>query len=257
VLKVIEPLEEAGAQMVMVTEPVFGSLANALTGFSDVASAPQDRAGSVLSALELKYGLHSVAGTLHFLHHEAKLVHCNLHPGAGVAGVACAGCGACSEVRRRSCNAAADELLPTDQPAIRKPLPPLLLLAHAPGSIIISKDGAWKLAGFEFVTSSGDGLGSGAKPPPTFEYASAQPSRWEECSQVRACCCARACGSVHGSCTWMQSAVASGRAHVHFSGCCSSTARVTCPHGPCHVHAGNGRPHTHTHAAAAPRLHST
>jgi hypothetical protein len=36
VLKVIEPLEETGGQMVMVTEPVFGSLANVLGQFSQV-----------------------------------------------------------------------------------------------------------------------------------------------------------------------------------------------------------------------------
>lgn len=39
VIKVIEPLEETGGQMVFVTEPVFGSLADVLGGFRDVPSA--------------------------------------------------------------------------------------------------------------------------------------------------------------------------------------------------------------------------
>jgi hypothetical protein len=83
VIKVIEPLEETAGQMVMVTEPVFGSLANLLGQFRDVPTAPQDRAGAVLSPLEIKYGLHTLAETLHFLHHEARLVHCNINPGRG------------------------------------------------------------------------------------------------------------------------------------------------------------------------------
>lgn len=81
VLKVIEPLEETGGQMVMVTEPVFGSLANVLSQFREVPTAPQDRVSVALSPLEAKYGLHTLAETLHFLHHEAHLVHCNISPG--------------------------------------------------------------------------------------------------------------------------------------------------------------------------------
>jgi len=45
VLKIIEPLEETNAQMVFVTEPVFGSLTNVLTQFREVPTAPDDRAG--------------------------------------------------------------------------------------------------------------------------------------------------------------------------------------------------------------------
>lgn len=88
VLKVIEPLEETNGQMVMVTEPVFGSLANVLSQFREVPTAPQDRVGVTLSPLEAKYGLHTLAETLHFLHHEAHLVHCNINPGGRVEGVA-------------------------------------------------------------------------------------------------------------------------------------------------------------------------
>lgn len=82
VIKVIEPLEETAGQMVMVTEPVFGSLANLTSNFREVPTAPQERATASLSPLEAKYGLHSLAETLHFLHHEAHLVHCNINPGA-------------------------------------------------------------------------------------------------------------------------------------------------------------------------------
>jgi hypothetical protein len=82
VIKVIEPLEETAGQMVMVTEPVFGSLANLTSNFRDVPTAPQERATASLSPLEAKYGLNSLAETLHFLHHEAHLVHCNINPGA-------------------------------------------------------------------------------------------------------------------------------------------------------------------------------
>lgn len=81
VLKVIEPLEETGGQMVMVTEPVFGSLANVLSQFREVPTAPPERVSVMLSPLEAKYGLHMLADTLHFLHHEAHLVHCNINPG--------------------------------------------------------------------------------------------------------------------------------------------------------------------------------
>lgn len=75
--------------MVLVTEPVWGSVSNALTSFRDVPTAPPERASAVLSPLELRYGLVGVAETLHFLHHDAKLVHANIHPGAlgGRAGV--------------------------------------------------------------------------------------------------------------------------------------------------------------------------
>lgn len=133
VIKVLEPLEETNAQMVIVTEPVFGSLHNILTQFSDVPTAPDDRAGASLSPLEVKYGLFHISETLQFLHHEAKLAHCNLNP--------CA--------------------------------------------VIITRDGAWKLAGFEFVASIAD-FGGPASAAVTYEYSSAHPSPWEEFSQVGA-----------------------------------------------------------------------
>lgn len=135
-IKVIEPLEETNTQMVIVTEPVFGSLANALAHFTDVPTAPPDRAGVNLSPLEAKYGLACLAETLHFLHHEAKLVHCNVNP--------------CS--------------------------------------IVIARDGGWKLSGFEFVSSINEFGGSAAAAAGSgglmFEYTSAHPSPWEELAQV-------------------------------------------------------------------------
>eukprot|EP00879_Flechtneria_rotunda_P005950 GHRR01006256.1.p1 GENE.GHRR01006256.1~~GHRR01006256.1.p1 ORF type:complete len:896 (+),score=358.33 GHRR01006256.1:953-3640(+) len=82
VLKVLEPLEETGGQMVMITEPIFGSLTNVLSQFNDVPTAPDNRAGVMFSPLELKYGLYHIAETLHFLHQEAKLAHCNINPGS-------------------------------------------------------------------------------------------------------------------------------------------------------------------------------
>jgi len=78
VIKVIEPLEETGNQMVMVTEPVFGSLFNLLSQFREVPTAPSDRASVALTPLEAKYGLHTLAETLHFMHHEARLLHGNI-----------------------------------------------------------------------------------------------------------------------------------------------------------------------------------
>eukprot|EP00775_Hariotina_reticulata_P010443 gene10443-10601_t len=134
VLKIIEPLEETHSQMVFVTEPVFGSLSNVLTQFREVPTAPEDRAGVSLTPLEFKYGLHILGETLHFLHHEAKLVHCNINP----------------------------------------------------ATIIVTRDGCWKLAGFEFVSSINEFGGSaaaGAAGQLVFEYSSSHPSPWEEYSQ--------------------------------------------------------------------------
>eukprot|EP00882_Tetradesmus_deserticola_P032442 GHRQ01036827.1.p1 GENE.GHRQ01036827.1~~GHRQ01036827.1.p1 ORF type:complete len:209 (-),score=46.50 GHRQ01036827.1:118-744(-) len=134
VIKVIEPLEETNGQMVFVTEPIYGSLANMITQFREVPSTPDDRAAAVLSPLEAKYGLYHVAETLQFLHQEARLAHCNLNP----------------------------------------------------GSVIITKDGGWKLAGFEFAGGIADfGVQSGAAV--AFEYTSAHPSPWEEYSAVSSC----------------------------------------------------------------------
>ncbi|WIA29467.1 hypothetical protein OEZ86_011968 [Tetradesmus obliquus] len=127
VIKVIEPLEETGGQMVFVTEPIFGSLANMLTQFRDVPAAPEDRSGAVLSTLEVKYGLCHIADTLHFLHSEARLAHCNLNP----------------------------------------------------GSVNVTKDGGWKLAGFEFAGGIAD-FGGPSGAAVAFEYTSAHPSPWEE-----------------------------------------------------------------------------
>jgi hypothetical protein len=59
-----------------------------------------------------------------------------------------------------------------------------LLLWRAAGSIIVARDGGWKLAGFEFVSSSADGFAGSSTPQLAFEYTSAHPSPWEEYSQV-------------------------------------------------------------------------
>jgi SCY1-like protein 2 len=127
VIKVIEPLEETNGQMVFVTEPIFGSLANMLTQFRDVPSTPEERSGAVLSPLEIKYGLCHIADTLQFLHQEARLAHCNINP----------------------------------------------------GSVIVTRDGGWKLAGFEFAGGIAE-FGGPSGAAVAFEYTSAHPSPWEE-----------------------------------------------------------------------------
>lgn len=58
------------------------------------------------------------------------------------------------------------------------------LLLRTAGSIIVARDGGWKLAGFEFVSSSADGFAGSSTPQLAFEYTSAHPSPWEEYSQV-------------------------------------------------------------------------
>jgi serine/threonine protein kinase len=145
VIKVIETLEETNGQMVFVTEPIFGSLANMLTQFRDVPSTPEERSGAVLSPLEIKYGLNHIADTLHFLHQEARLAHCNLNP----------------------------------------------------GSVFVTRDGGWKLAGFEFAGGIAE-FGGPSGAAVAFEYTSAHPSPWEEYCAVSGVCAASreicACG---------------------------------------------------------------
>lgn len=58
------------------------------------------------------------------------------------------------------------------------------LLWRTAGSIIVARDGGWKLAGFEFVSSSADGFAGSSTPQLAFEYTSAHPSPWEQYSQV-------------------------------------------------------------------------
>lgn len=113
--------------MVFVTEPVFGSLANLLTQFRDIPTAPEERTSAALSPLEVKYGLCHISDTLHFLHQEARLAHCNLNP----------------------------------------------------SSVIVTQDGGWKLAGFEFFAPIAD-FGGPSNASVTYEYTSAHPSPWEE-----------------------------------------------------------------------------
>lgn len=123
--------------MVLVTEPVFGSLHNITTAFRDVPSAPEAAAAAKLSPLEVKYGLAHLAEALQFLHADARLAHSNVNP----------------------------------------------------GTVILTKDGSWKLAGFAFVGSaegfgSGGGGGGGAL---VFDYhgAGGGMALWDEVQQVR------------------------------------------------------------------------
>jgi len=122
-----------------------------------------------LTPLEFKYGLHILGETLHFLHHEAKLVHCNINP----------------------------------------------------ATIIVTRDGGWKLAGFEFVASINEFGGSaaaGGAGQLVFEYSSSHPSPWEEYAQV--------CG-----------AVLEYTAPAQCTGCCSCRLgrcyNGLCRHGSC------------------------
>jgi SCY1-like protein 2 len=131
VLRVLEPLEETGWQMVLVTEPVHGSLSNLLTGFRAVpgeggeelrsaaggaaaASSPDParsrREQPPLSELEVKYGLAHLAETLQFLNQDARLVH------GGV----------------------------------------------SPRSVAVTRDGGWRLCGFEFCESVAVAAGAAA-----------------------------------------------------------------------------------------------
>ncbi|GAX73373.1 hypothetical protein CEUSTIGMA_g826.t1 [Chlamydomonas eustigma] len=80
VVKVVEPLEESGNQMVLVTERVLGSLRNIQTGFAAAPSAPQSSCTMQLSLLEVKLGLATVCDTLSFLHGGAGMAHCGLSP---------------------------------------------------------------------------------------------------------------------------------------------------------------------------------
>jgi serine/threonine protein kinase len=138
----VRPLLLLLLQMVMVTEPVFGSLQNLQTHFRDVANSTPERASAQLSQLEIKYGMMHVAETVQFLHQEAKLVHCNLNP----------------------------------------------------GSLIVTKDGSWKLSGFAFVGSCDFGGAQGQLT--SFEYVSSQPAPWEEYVVVSGAAAA-GCSSCH------------------------------------------------------------
>ncbi|KAJ9510959.1 hypothetical protein QJQ45_027821 [Haematococcus lacustris] len=80
VVKVIEPLEETATQMVLVTEPIMGSLRNITSHFSSVPGAAAEVKQAVLSPLELKLGLVMLTDTLTFLGSDAGLAHCGLTP---------------------------------------------------------------------------------------------------------------------------------------------------------------------------------
>ncbi len=123
----------ADLQMVMVTEPVFGSVTNLLTQFRDVPTAGEDRQGTIPSPLELKYGLMHVAETVQFLNADASTVHCNLNP----------------------------------------------------ETLVVAKDGIWKLSGFAFAAPVTEFGAQGQHV--AFEYSGSMPPLWEEVARVSAC----------------------------------------------------------------------
>ena len=128
VARALEPMEESAAQIVLVTEPLLGSLYDLMTGFRGVPAADPSRQAEAakLSPLEIKYGLCQLAETLQFLHAEARLAHHNVNP----------------------------------------------------ESVVVARDGAWKLAGFAFVgpaAAAGDGgsMGGGGAVAAAFDYSGA------------------------------------------------------------------------------------
>lgn len=84
-LRVVEPLEETRTQLVLVTEPIFASLADVLESGTPSSTLPpelrEERARLRLSELECKHGLLQVAEALHFLNAEAGIVHGAVSPG--------------------------------------------------------------------------------------------------------------------------------------------------------------------------------
>eukprot|EP00884_Botryococcus_braunii_P015523 jgi/Botrbrau1/2654/Bobra.0203s0005.1 len=81
ILTVVEPMEETRNQLVMVTEPVFGSVRDILNHFKNLPPALADERKDLrLSRLELKSGLLQVADALHNLHMGASMVHRGLCP---------------------------------------------------------------------------------------------------------------------------------------------------------------------------------
>jgi hypothetical protein len=67
--------------MILVTERVVGSMRNLQSGFASVPGAPPASRALRVSPLEVKVGMATVAETLQFLHNDAGLAHCGLHPG--------------------------------------------------------------------------------------------------------------------------------------------------------------------------------
>jgi SCY1-like protein 2 len=54
VLRLLEPLEESGAQLMFITEPVLGTLGNVMGRFRDVPGASEASRALELSQLEIK-----------------------------------------------------------------------------------------------------------------------------------------------------------------------------------------------------------
>ncbi|GMH34388.1 hypothetical protein BSKO_02222 [Bryopsis sp. KO-2023] len=80
IVKLLEPLEETRTQLIMVTEPITGSLDNILHNFAGVSQIPDQARNMSFSDLEIKHGLLQIADALHFLHSDANLAHCAISP---------------------------------------------------------------------------------------------------------------------------------------------------------------------------------
>jgi len=128
ILRLVAPLEETRTQLVFLTEPVFASLADILEGGGHLPSIlDEERRALVLSELEIKHGLLQIADALHFLHHDAGIIHRSV----------------------------------------------------SPESIIISKTGAWKLAGFRFampLAVEAAGVNGSRSSRNDFNYSNLDPS---------------------------------------------------------------------------------
>ena len=79
-LEVVEPVEDTRSALVFVTEPVSGSLRDAIGGSS--SGRRRGREDLELDEVEIQRGLLQVAQALQFLHESAKLVHGNVTPDA-------------------------------------------------------------------------------------------------------------------------------------------------------------------------------
>ncbi|CAH7670615.1 SCY1 protein kinase [Phakopsora pachyrhizi] len=82
ILEVVEPLEETRSTMVFATEPVTGSLRDAIDQMSSNYSSSTKPSGNTLELdeVETQKGLLQLGKGLQFLHDSARLVHSNLTP---------------------------------------------------------------------------------------------------------------------------------------------------------------------------------
>eukprot|EP00873_Tetraselmis_striata_P012105 jgi/Tetstr1/432369/TSEL_021766.t1 len=75
-LQIIEPLEETRNQLVLVTEPILGSVHNVLSAFTDLPEAvPEKYKIGKLGEQEIKFGMLQLSEGLAFLGNEAGMVH--------------------------------------------------------------------------------------------------------------------------------------------------------------------------------------